>query len=185
MGTEAQHQIPFSGIVLDYQTLDPISHVLIRNASQSTHVLSDTLGTFYLLANVGDSIYFEDSRYRDVVLYVPVVMDAKPYGLVQLLVPDMVVLEEVIVTPFPSEEVFLQSIVSYIPPARKEDAYQVKREIMEQIRDLYTEDQFYYKMWSYRRFYELTGEIPPNDFINPIAWTNFIQAMKQYRNEKK
>ncbi|MFT4741950.1 MAG: hypothetical protein ACI9XJ_001237, partial [Marivirga sp.] len=41
------------------------------------------------------------------------------------------------------------------------------------------ENKAYYDQYRYAKLYDLTGIVPPNNFLNPITWSNFIRDWKE------
>lgn len=184
--SRAQDSIRFSGVVLDNESLDPLENVAISVKGSVNSAFSSTTGFFSLFAAAGDTIEFNDIRYEDDYFIVPLILEKKDYGIVQLLTKDTQILDEIVIYSFPDFDLFKQAFSNYKPKENLEDkGFEAKRDIMQDIKNAYNNDRFYYQMWSNRRLYEFSGEVAPNNFLNPIAWSNFINDYKDYMKNKK
>lgn len=186
LSSYSQKDIRFSGVVLDAESRLPIENVAVMNRNTQKGAVSNETGYFSLFVHPGDTITFNDIRYKDEYLVVPFVLDKKDYGIIQIMTKTETVLDEVIVYSFPDYKMFRQSFLEYDPPKNMEDiSREATKDVMATIRDAYNNDRFYYEMWSNRRIYEVTGQGEPNNFLNPVAWSNFIDNYKKYIRNKK
>lgn len=182
----SQERIRFSGVILDAESREPIENVAVLNKSTERGAVSGETGYFSLLANPGDTITFNDIRYKDEYLVVPFVLEKKDYGIIQLMTQTETVLDEVTIYSFPNYKMFRETFLEYTPSKNMDDvARRAQNDIMATIKNAYENDRFYYEMWSNRRIYEITGQGQPNNFLNPVTWSNFIENYKEYIKNKK
>ncbi|HHP7241078.1 MAG TPA: carboxypeptidase-like regulatory domain-containing protein [Cyclobacteriaceae bacterium] len=180
--------INISGIVLDADTKEPIPLVNIINDKRNTGAVSDTLGLFQLTALKGDTILFSELGYKKSYFVVPEVLDdTTNYALVQLLEEDTIILKNITIYDFPTEDEFMNSVLSLnLKKDLDQRGFEAQRDIMNLIKDTYQDEKYYYEFWRDRRIYEITGRIQPNQLLNPISWSNFIRDLKSgYYNKKK
>ena len=175
-----QDTIRFTGVVLNRDSFEPITNTTVLNMSRGGGAVSDSLGFFVIEALPGDTLLFSDVRFETSTFIVPEVLDQQDYGIIQLLVEKERLLEEVTIFPFPSEDEFKKAFMAVEPkPDLSSRALDAKRDLMQTLRETYENDKYYYEAWANRRIYELTGEIPPNNFLDPFRWTQFIRSFKK------
>lgn len=175
----AQDLIRFSGVVIDDQEYEPVAGTTILNRTSGGGAVSDSLGFFTVKAKPGDTLVFNDVRYLSSVLVIPEVLDKDDYGIIQLMSVNTHKLEEVRVYSFPTEEEFKQAFLDADPPSTPDlnvRAVEAQQNLMQTIKETYENEKYYYDMWADRRLYELTGDIPPNNFLNPFRWTEFVNS---------
>lgn len=176
----SQEMIRFSGVVLDSDELKPVFGTTILNQTKGSGAVSDTLGFFSIRAKTGDTLLFSDIRYIKTQFVIPAVLDGSDYGVIQLLIRNEVMLDEVEVYSFPTEEDFKASFMEVnLDPNMEMKVLDKKRELMKTVRQAYENERYYYENWADRRLYDLTGQIPPNHLLDPIRWTNFIKDNRQ------
>lgn len=155
----------------------PFASITIKHSDKGS--IADRYGHFSLMAKELDTLVFSNVGFRTANFVVPPDLSQMNYGLVQTMVRDTVILEELVVLPWPTREEFEAAFLSLQPEdneeARKRRA---KRNLQESLDAQMQAEKFYYDQMRYSRFYELTGEAPPNNFLNPITWTNFIDDWK-------
>lgn len=181
----SQDFLRFSGVVLDQERIAPVEGTYIFNSTKGREAVTDSLGFFSIEAGMGDTLVFRDLRYVPSTFVVPPVFQQDAdYGLIQMLTPTTLMLDEVRVFSFPTEEEFREVFMKASPqPNMESRALEAKRDIMKAVRESYKEDKYYYEMWADRRVYELTGQIPPNHFLDPFRWTEFIRSLKEESGE--
>lgn len=172
---QAQDMIRFSGVVLDKAAYKPVAGTSILNNTSGGGAVSDSLGFFTVQAKPGDTLIFTDVRYLTSVFVIPEVLDKSDYGIIQVLTENKRLLDEVMVYSFPTEAEFKAAFMDIEPPADLNSrAIDAQKGLMKTIRETYENEKYYYDMWADRRLYELTGEIPHNNFLNPMRWTEFV-----------
>lgn len=177
--------IRLTGVVLDQVSLEGIAGASVSNSATGASIFSDSTGFFSITVSAGDTVTFSDFRYLTTTLIVPEVLDEPDYGIIQLLVRSAVLLKEVSIFSFPSESEFKKAFLRLQPtPDFEGKTLEAQRELQKVLRETYENDKYYYEMWANRRIYELTGEIPPNHFLDPIQWTNFIRDLRKQLRER-
>lgn len=168
-----------TGIVVEADSLIPIPFASISISHTSRGSTTDEYGHFTLMANELDTLVFSNVGFRISTFVVPPGLEQRHYGLVQVMVRDTVMLDEVVILPWPTLEEFKAAFLSLQPQDRKEGRKRKAQENIQQSLNVQKQsDKFYYDQMRYSRLYELTGEAPPNNFLNPITWSNFIKDWK-------
>lgn len=175
-----EEPINITGVILDAENMEPVPFTTILIGNGKSGTVADNSGYFSFLAYPGDTITFRSVGYQSSTFIIPELLEGKTYSLIELLVRENVLLEEVQVYPLPDADYFTSTIV------KKELTDIQKRQLDDFIRDLnkllekqYEQNHPYYDQWRYARLYEMTGIVPPNNFLNPMTWSNFIRDWKK------
>lgn len=180
--TFAQNNPPsvrISGIIVDADSLDPVTFtsVTIKNTTKGT--VSDNSGYFSIFANELDTLLFSNVGYETSQFVVPPNLQQENYGLVHVMNLDTLMLEEVVIVPWPAPEDFEQAFLSLeVQPSLNTRTMQAKKALQKTLDKQLSREKFYYDQMRYNKLYEISGEIPPNNFLNPITWSNFIRDWK-------
>ncbi|MDX1630078.1 MAG: carboxypeptidase-like regulatory domain-containing protein, partial [Fulvivirga sp.] len=149
--------VRLTGIVLDADTREPVPYVSIRISGTQYGTSSDNTGYFSLFINPGDTLLFSSIGYQDGAFVMPFVIEGSSYSLVQLLRKETVLLQEVVVFPWPSLESFEQAFIDAEPmPEMKDVVKEVNRDIRQMIDDN-QKSEYYYDQMRYQRLYEIHG----------------------------
>jgi hypothetical protein len=184
--------IQFSGVVVEGDSLRPVPYasVMIRNNYRGT--VSDYFGYFSFVAKKGDTIEFSAIGYRDAMFVIPDSLSTNKYSLIQVLATDTIYLNTATVYPWPSKEQFKQAFLQLNIPdddmARAQKNME-RADMKERMAGMATEASLSYKytMQQYQSKLYYAGQLPPNNLLNPIAWSKFIKAWKNgdFKNKKK
>ncbi len=182
--------IQFSGQVLDQDSLEqiPFVSIIIKGTSRGTH--SDFNGFFSLVVNSGDEIEFVSLAYKKRTYKIADTLKQKYYFAVQVLTKDTIDLPTVEVFPWPSKEDFKRAFLalnlndSDIDRAEKN----LKREMMtylERNQPASASENYKYMMLAlYTKAYT-SGQQPSMSILSPLAWAQFIDAVKKGKYSKK
>jgi hypothetical protein len=183
--------IQFSGVVVSGDDLEPISFtsIMIQNTHRGT--ISDYYGYFSFVAEVNDTILFSSIGYKDAQFIIPDTLPSFRYSIIQLLQPDTVVLPEATVYPWPTKEQFKQAFLNaYVPDddlarAQKNLDPRTMEALMASMQ-MGPSGNFKYQMQEYQTRIYYSGQAPPLNILNPLAWAKFIQAWKDgdFKQEK-
>lgn len=175
--------VQFSGVVVTADSLRPLpfTHIIIKNTRRGT--ISDFFGFFSFVAEKGDVVEFTSVGYKPSFYRIPDTLSGTRYSLIQMMQTDTVWLTEAIIYPWPSPDQFKQAFLNTSPPdddydravknlelaALKERAESVPMDASMSFRNQInqTTSRLYY-----------AGQLPPNNLLNPLAWSKFIQAWK-------
>jgi CarboxypepD_reg-like domain len=191
--TQAQGQkrvIQLSGIVLSQDSTKagiPGVNVYVPKAGRGTS--TNTLGFFSLAVLVGDSVIISSIGYERQYYIVPD-HPSQFLTLIFELSEDDTYLKELLVTPFPTEEVFKEAVLALNLPLDDAayDRNNLDAELLALIlkttpMDGYSNQRFMLDQLNYTQ----TSKYVPitNPLLNPFNWARFIQSLKQNKKKKK
>lgn len=191
-GQDEKDLVQFSGLVLTADSLQVLPYVTIINERDHRGTYTDINGFFTLVGRKGDTIRFLYIGYQPSYYIIPDSLSKQKYSMVKLMTEDTTYLDEAIVRPLPSRELFDYYFVNADIPdddterARKNLERQKLREAAEAMgadgmeigkRHLAQQAQKYY----------YAGQLPPNNLLNPFAWAQFFEAWKRgdFKRQKK
>jgi hypothetical protein len=182
--------IQLSGIVMGQDSLSggiPGVNIYVPKAGRGT--ATNLYGFFSLPVLVGDSLVISAVGYQRQYYIVP----NQPSGFLTLifeLSEDVTYLKELLVTPFPTEEVFKEAVLALNLPI-EENSYNknnLDAELLALIlrttpMDGYSNQRFMMEQLNNTQ----TSKYVPvvNPLLNPFNWAKFIQSIRQNKNKKK
>ena len=175
--------IQLSGIVVEGDSLKgvPFTSLVVKRTSHGT--VSDYEGFFTIIVKPGDVIEFVNLGFKDGQYTVPDTLKATHYSIVQTVVHDTFSLKEVAVYPWPNKEDFKAAFLklnvanSDMDRARQNLAAEQMRELVRGVSmDAYGNYRYAMQQYANKMYY--TGQYPPNNLLNPLAWAQFIKALK-------
>lgn len=175
--------IQFSGVVVDGDDLQPIpfTTIIIKNTHRGT--ISDYYGFFSIVAKSGDTIEFSFVGYKNARYIIPDSLEEARYSLIQMLFSDTVMLRETVIYPWPTKEQFKEAFLSLRVPdddlerARKNLSYAAMKEHYDAM-PMDGSMNYRHQMQQQQSKLYYAGQFPPNQLLNPLAWSKFIQAWK-------
>lgn len=179
--------INISGIIMDADSLQAVPYVNIRLKDTFFGTVADNQGNFNFTASAGDTLRFSSIGYYDAYFIMSnQLMKGNTYTLIQLMRRETILLEEIVVFPFPEYEQLLRSFIEAEPDrdleSLKEDAINRVNKIS---REEYERNKNYYNVYHNNQLYNMTGIVPLNNFLNPINWSNFIEDLKSKKVNQK
>lgn len=180
--------ITISGVVMDADSISAVPYVNILLKDTYFGTVSDNSGHFSFLASEGDTLQFSSIGYFDAYFIMPENLNGNSYSLIQLMRKETIVLEEVVIFPWPKYEHLKNAFLNAEPKYNMDDvALEGKRRVKRISKAEYERNKYYYNVYHNNQLYDMTGIVPPNNFLNPIEWTNFIRNVnaKKYNKEKK
>lgn len=179
-----QNLIQFSGVVVDGDSLRqiPFTSIIITNTNRGT--TSDYYGYFSFVAQKGDTLKFSHLGYTDALFVIPDSLTTNRYSLIQMMQKDTFLLKETFIYPWPTIEQFKEAFLNLQIP---EDDYVRAQEnlaraaLKEQIEStpMNGSENYNYQMRQRQSRLYYTGQAPPINILNPIAWAQFIEAWKK------
>jgi hypothetical protein len=191
--------IQLSGLTLSEDSLDIIPYVTVLVKNRFKGTISDARGFFSLVALEGDSLVFSSVGFRAFPLLLTAAMVKEP--LFSVLIPmerDTMSLPEAIVYPWPTREAFRQEFMAL---QLKDDAHtlaarNLEADLMRQLAGAMnmdaSENQKLYMQRVIAQTYYVGGQqaffpsgpgmngVPiPNSLMNPLAWAEFIKAIRR------
>ncbi|MGM0580144.1 MAG: carboxypeptidase-like regulatory domain-containing protein [Bacteroidota bacterium] len=177
---QEREPINMTGVVLDAENLDPVPFTTVLVGDGRTGTVADNSGYFSFLAYPGDTITFRSVGYQTTEFIIPKLLEGDTYSLIEMLVRENIQLEEVKVYPLPDADYFTNTIVQKeLTDVQKRRLDDFKKDLNALLDKEYEKNSPYYDQWRYARLYEMTGMVPPNNFLNPMTWTNFIRDWKK------
>ncbi len=173
--------VQFSGVVVEGDSLRPVPYTSIIVKGSSRGTVSDYFGYFSFVAQEQDTIEFSAIGFNDAVFIIPDTLTNNKYSLIQVMRGDTIRLKESVVYPWPTKEQFKSAFLKLNLPeddmarAGKNMARaDMKEKMMGMAMDAsmnykYTQQQYQSKLY-------YAGQLPPNNLLNPIAWSKFIKA---------
>ncbi|HLG02155.1 MAG TPA: carboxypeptidase-like regulatory domain-containing protein [Bacteroidia bacterium] len=176
--------IQLSGIVVDNDSLNslPFVAIIVRNSTRG--VYSNVHGYYSIVAQERDTIDFYTLGYwRATFVLEDTFRITNNYNHVQTMRLDTIFLREAVIYPWPSKDRFKDAFLSaHITPDDLERArFNLAQAEMVQAAQSIAMDgnmaaSAALRQRTDRNYY--AGQAPPNNLLNPVAWSKFIQAMK-------
>ncbi len=181
--------IQLSGIVLGQDSTQggiPGVNVYIPKAGRGTP--TNTLGFFSLPVLVGDSVVISAVGYERQYYIVPN-HPSEFLTLIFELSEDVTYLKELMVMPFPTEEVFKEAVLALNLPLEDAsyDRNNLDAELLALIlkttpMDGYSNQRYMLDQLNYT---QSSKYVPiANPLLNPFNWAKFIQSLKQSKKKK-
>ncbi|NNC83740.1 MAG: carboxypeptidase-like regulatory domain-containing protein [Flavobacteriales bacterium] len=183
LSLSGQEVIQFSGIIVTGDSLTPVpyANIIIENTNRGT--TSDFYGYFSFVAQENDTVLFSALGYRKSRFVIPDSLEDKRYSLIQVLFTDTIQLSEVTVYPWASREAFAEAFINASPPdddlvrARENLAPSRMLVMMETMdRDGFSNYKLTQQQYANQIYY--SGQAPPINLMNPVAWASFIEALR-------
>ncbi len=182
---EVRSAVLLTGMVLDADTRSPMPYVNIRIRNTVYGAASDSNGYFSLFISPGDTLLFSSIGYSDAQFIMPPDVTRDNYSLIQLMREKTILLSEVVIFPWPSVDQFKEAFLDVEPQRNMDDLIrEVQFQTLKDSRDNqlseYEADQR-----RYQRLYEIHQIFPPNNFLNPMRWNQFIRGVTTGENEEE
>jgi hypothetical protein len=172
--------INMTGVILDAENMEPVPFTTVLIGAGKSGTVADNSGYFSFLAYPGDTITFRSVGYQNSTFVIPKLLEGTTYSLIELMVRENVLLDEITVYPMPDIDYFTDTIVkTELTDVQKRQLDSFKRDLKGLLNNQYEQNSPYYDQWRYARLYEMTGIVPPNNFLNPMTWSNFIRDWKK------
>ena len=175
--------IQLSGVVVEGDSLKgvPFTSIVVVKTGRGT--VTDYDGFYTLIVRPGDVIEFVNLGYKEAQYIVPDTLTSTHYHNIQTIHRDTFTLKEVNVYPWPSKEDFKADFLKRnvantdLDRAKQNLAAEEMRELIKGVSmDAYGNYR-YAMQQQYNKMYYM-GQYPPNNLLNPLAWAQFIKALK-------
>ena len=175
--------IQFSGVVVSGDSLEPVPYCTVMDQKTKRGTVSDYFGYFSFVAHKGDSIRFSSVGFKTSYYVIPDSLNSNKYSLIHVLSTDTIILPVAFVYPWPSKEQFAEAFINLEVP---NDDYKRAVHNLEQaeLKERATGTpmngsmNYNYQMQQMQNKLYYAGQLPPNNLLNPIAWSKFIQSWK-------
>ena len=179
-----QSRIVITGAVLDADEHKPIPAVHVKLNGSPLGTSTDINGHFMIHMEKGDTLSFSSIGYANALFILPEAVDKEQYTLIQLLRKESLLLDEVIVFPWPEWTDFKKAFLKENDPAASKAPFnpvEIKKDYLKHGSPLTT---YYFMQLRYQQLYDMNGIIPPNNFLNPLNWSNFIEDLRKKKINK-
>jgi len=172
------------GIVMTADSLRgiPAASVVVTGKGRGTITNSD--GVFSIAVLKGDKITFSSIGFKNKIIDIPHNLTDNQYSVIQLLVSDTAYLPATILKPRPTREQFDRDFVNDVVP---DDNYEVARKntdeasrrLMLASLPMDGREAVNYQLKQRAAKYYYSGQLPPMNIFNPLAWADFIKSWKR------
>ena len=176
--------IQLFGIVMTADSLRgiPAASVVVIGKGRGTITNSD--GVFSIAVLKGDKITFSSIGFKNKTIDIPKNLTDNQYSVIQLLVSDTAFLPATILKPRPTREQFERDFVNDVVP---DDNYEVARKntdeasrrLMLASLPMDGREAVNYQLKQRAAKYYYSGQLPPMNIFNPLAWADFIKSWKR------
>jgi hypothetical protein len=182
--------ILFTGLVLTSDSLKPIPYVAIKSSRRGLAGYSDLLGHFDIVALKGDTLWFTQAEKTASWHVIPDTLTSNRYNIIKTMVQDTIDIPVIFIRALPSKSFFDHEFVNTTPP---DDAYEIARKNLEleaakeetQLRpaDAKASQQMIAQSRVQQLYYY--KQAPPQNYLSPVAWMQFLDAWKRGDFKKK
>jgi hypothetical protein len=175
--------IQFSGIAVDADSLSPLPFVAIVVRHTERGVYSNVQGYYSIVVTPKDTLDFFALGYHKATFIVSDTFKSNQYTHVQALRIDTILLHEAVVYPWPSKEQFKNAFLSASVPT--DDLERARHNLSQSQMILVAQNvamdggmvySASMQQQTNRNYY--AGQKPPNNLLNPVAWSRFIQSIQ-------
>lgn len=182
--------ILFTGLVLTSDSLKPIPYVGISSNRKGLLGYTDLLGHFDIVVRKGDTLWFTQAEKVSSWHIIPDTLTANRYNVVKTMVQDTIDIPVIFIRALPSKVFFDNEFVNSSPP---DDAYERARKNLEleaakEEKKMRPEDaKASQQMLAASRAQQLYyyKQAPPQNYLSPLAWAQFLNAWKRGDFKKK
>ena len=176
--------VQVSGLVVTGDSLSPLPYCTVFRSRDRRGTMTDARGFFSLPALTGDTLEFSSVGYVSQQAVIPEGGELARVNLVQPMGRDTVTMNDAFVYPWPSRERFRQDFLALglpnqgLDPAWDSpmDPMDVYDRLSEVGRDGQSTSSNVLAAQAKQAGY--AGQAPPVNLLNPVAWAQFLQALK-------
>lgn len=176
--------VQVSGLVVTGDSLSPLPYCTVFRSRDRRGTMTDARGFFSLPALTGDTLEFSSVGYVSQQAVIPEGGELARVNLVQPMGRDTVAMKDAFVYPWPSRERFRQDFLALglpnqgLDPAWDSpmDPMDVYDRLSEVGRDGQSTSSEVLATQAQQAGY--AGQAPPVNLLNPVAWAQFLQALK-------
>lgn len=188
--TKQEHIVQFSGIIKDLNTGEPLPFATIYVDKKYRGTITNLDGFFSFVVEKGDSMVIRSVGYKEKRLQIPPKLVGDSYHVMYALEADTILLDEVVIYPWPTRQQFRQAFINLeVPDDLQELAIQTFENARLEDFSLFTDydgnenfDQF---VNNYIGEVYYQGQSAPIQLMNPFAWAQFIKAIKAGKFKRK
>jgi hypothetical protein len=178
------------GVVMTADSLRalPAVSVVVKGTGRGT--ITNNQGVFSIVVLKGDKVEFTSIGYKPKTAEIPRNIEGNQYSMIQLMVTDTVYLPATIIKARPTREQFERDFVNTPVPdddieIARQNNDETKRRILARTlpSDGKEATNLNLKQGAQKMYY--TGQTPPMNIFNPVAWGEFVKAWKRGDFKKK
>jgi len=173
--------VQITGITVSSDSLKPVPFASVLIKGNYTGTLSDYSGFYTIVANTGDTLVFASLGYKTIEYIIPDSLQDQQYSLIQIMARDTFLIPTTVIDIWPSYEQFKQAFVNKdIPNSELERAEKnLSKDVLhQQAMNLNLgaigNQKLLNQQHSAKLYY--SGQLPPNNLLNPLAWAKLIKA---------
>ncbi len=187
---QEDHLVQFSGVIVTFDSLQPIpfSSIMIKNSNRGT--VSDYYGFFSFVAKMKDTIEFSALGFKKALFIIPDTLTDHRCSMIQILKQDTILLKEVMIFPWPTKEQFKEAFLHLRIP--DDDLSRAEKNLdKEQLgylaASLPMDGSMNFRNYINQHTTELyySGQLRPNTLLDPLKWAKFIQMWQNGAYKKK
>lgn len=176
--------IQLYGVVMSADSLRGLEATSIIVEGTGRGTITNNQGVFSIPVLKGDIIRFSSVGFKDKITLIPDTLKSSQYYVIQLMVNDTAYLPATILRPRPTRAQFERDFVNADVPAdaieiarRNNDEATRKALMMTLPIDGGEAMNAQIRQQAAKSYY--SGQLPPQNIFNPVAWAEFIQAWKR------
>ena len=172
------------GVVMTADSLKaiPLASIVVNKKGRGTITNND--GVFSIAVNKGETITFSCVGFKNRSIVIPQNLAGNEYSVIQLMINDTNFLPATILKPRPTRAQFERDFVNskvdddLYETARKNTSESQKKIILASLpRD--GKEAVGASLSNQAAKYYYSGQVPPMNILNPVAWKNFINSWKR------
>jgi hypothetical protein len=189
-GGNVPRVIQFSGLVVNGDSLYGVPGVSVYVPLAGRGAITSSVGYFSFPLLVGDSVLIRTIGFKDKSFVIPDIEDDRLSVIIELM-EDTLLFPVVEIFPYPTEKLFKEAFIALKMPHTDMD--NMHKNLNEQVtkRMLYTMGQdgamnhkYYMEQQVIRQENKMMA-YPTFNFLNPFAWSKFIQSIKKGEHKNK
>jgi hypothetical protein len=182
--------IQFSGLVVDGDSLNalPFVAIVIRNSERG--VYSNMNGYYSIVVEERDTVDFYALGYRRASFVLPDTFTTNAYNHVQTLRIDTILLRTAVIYPWPSKDRFKDAFLNMDVPTDDLDRARLnlaQAEMVQAAQSVAMDGNMAASSTLQRNVARnyYAGQLQPNNLLNPVAWSRFLQSLGtgQYKRQ--
>lgn len=182
--------VQFSGVIVTSDSLAPVPYTSVMIKSSNRGTVSDYFGFFSFVAKMKDTIEFAAIGFKKATFVIPDTLSDNRCSMIQILRADTILLREVVIFPWPTKEQFKEAFIRLRVPEddRARAEKNLNEEKMAYLANNMSMDgsmNFKYAMEQHSTRLYYAGQLPPNNLLNPVAWSKFIKMWQDGAFSKK
>ena len=172
------------GVVMSADSLRGLdaTSVIVEGTGRGT--ITNDQGVFSIVVLKGDKVRFSSIGFKDKSITIPLDLQGNQFSVIQLMVNDTAYLPATILKPRPSRAQFERDFVNTEVPAdaieiaRRNNDEATRKALMMTL-PMDGGEAMNTQIRQQAQTYYYSGQLPPQNIYNPVAWAQFIQAWKR------